>query len=337
MDYNRLIRGSDYDFLRTNEHLKGRVILLALGGSHAYGLNGPDSDIDIRGCALNSKRDILGLSSFEVFNDEKTDTVIYGFNKLVGLLSSCNPNTIEILGCKPEHYLYLSEEGRALLENKDIFLSKRAATSFGGYANQQLNRLENAIARDKLSQDMQEEHIRRSMENVVESFRDRYTSFEHGSINLSIVPSKKVEGEVETAVDITLSAYPVRELTSILGEMANVSKRYKQLNNRNKKKDNAHLNKHASHLVRLYLMCFDILEKREINTYRESDRGFLLDIKNGSFQNPDGTYRREFFELVAQLEKRLRYAKENTDLPEKPDYKKIEELVMAVNERSIRC
>ena len=43
------------------------------------------------------------------------------------------------------------------------------------------------------------------------------------------------------------------------------------------------------HLVRLYLMCLDILEKQEICTYRENDRDFLLSIRNGMFQNEDGT------------------------------------------------
>ena len=34
------------------------IIFLCLGGSHAYGTNVPESDVDIRGCALNSRQDI---------------------------------------------------------------------------------------------------------------------------------------------------------------------------------------------------------------------------------------------------------------------------------------
>ena len=99
-----MINGADYDFLRINEHLKDRLLFLALGGSYAYGTNTDTSDVDVRGCALNRPSDLLGLSTFEQVIDTATDTVVYSFNKLIGLLLNCNPNTIELLGCKSEHY-----------------------------------------------------------------------------------------------------------------------------------------------------------------------------------------------------------------------------------------
>ena len=68
---------------------------------------------------------------------------------------------------------------------------------------------------------------------------------------------------------------------------------------------------------------------------RENDRDFLLSIRNGAFQNEDGTYRPEFFELVSDYEKRLSYAKQNTSLPQSPDMKRIEEFVVTVNRRSL--
>ncbi|MBQ5389634.1 MAG: nucleotidyltransferase domain-containing protein, partial [Clostridia bacterium] len=110
---------------------------------------------------------------------------------------------------------------------------------------------------------------------------------------------------------------------------------YEKLSHRNRKKDDAHLNKHAMHLIRLYLMCLDILENEEICTYREKDREFLLSIRNGAFQNEDGTYRQEFFDLVSDFEARLAYAKENTGLPAKPDMKRVEEFVMSINEETL--
>ena len=101
------IQTSQYDFLKTNPHLGDKIILLGLGGSHAYGTNIKTSDLDIRGCAVNSKSEILTNENFEQFVNADTDTTIYSFNKLIHLLSNCNPNTIEMLGLKPEHYLYL--------------------------------------------------------------------------------------------------------------------------------------------------------------------------------------------------------------------------------------
>lgn len=112
-----MVNGSAYDFLRTNEHLGRKIIFLTLGGSYSYGTNVETSDVDVRGCALNSESDLLGLTSFEQVVNTQTDTTIYAFNKLVSLLLNCNPNTIEMLGCKPEHYFYISDIGREMIAN----------------------------------------------------------------------------------------------------------------------------------------------------------------------------------------------------------------------------
>lgn len=98
----------EYDFLRTDKNLGSNIILLGLGGSHAYGMNTETSDLDVRGIATNSKRNILIGQDFEQVVEVNTDTTIYSFDKIINLLCSCNPNTIEMLGLKPEHYLYLS-------------------------------------------------------------------------------------------------------------------------------------------------------------------------------------------------------------------------------------
>ena len=94
----------DYKFLQTNPHLKDSIMFLTLGGSYAYGTNIETSDVDIRGVASPSVRDILGFGKFEQVVNTKTDTTIYEFNKIISLLMNCNPNVIELLGCKPEHY-----------------------------------------------------------------------------------------------------------------------------------------------------------------------------------------------------------------------------------------
>lgn len=331
----RLVANPSYDFLRTDPHLGNRIMFLTLGGSHAYGTNVETSDVDIRGCTMNNASEIVGLSNFEQFVETTTDTTVYAFNKLITLLLNCNPNTIEMLGCKPEHYIYMTDAGREMLDNRKLFLSKRALYSFGGYANQQLNRLENALARDHLSQAKKEEHILRSMENSVKSFESRYTNFEAGSIKLFTDVSPREDLDREIFADIHLEHFPARQFNSMMNDIHNVLGTYEKLNHRNHKKDDAHLNKHAMHLVRLYLMCIDILEKEEIITYREADHDLLMSIRNGAYQNEDHTYRPEFFETIDGLKKRLDYAKENTSLPAHPNMKQVEEFVMEVNRKAL--
>ena len=59
--------------------------------------------------------------------------------------------------------------------------------------------------------------------------------------------------------------------------------------------------------------------------------GSVNSIRRGDYMKPDGTYRSEFFDIVSDLESRLKYAEQNTCLPKQPDVAKIEQLVMAVN------
>ena len=113
-EFYNLILSPAYDFLRTDPHLGENIMFLTLGGSHSYGTNVEGSDVDVRGCAMNSAQDILGFSNFEQRVDTVTDTTIYGFNKLVSLLLSCNPNTIELLGNKPDQYFYITPTGLKL-------------------------------------------------------------------------------------------------------------------------------------------------------------------------------------------------------------------------------
>ena len=94
---NEVIKRPEYKFLYEDKHLKNKIMFLTFGGSISYGTNLPTSDIDIRGVALNSPEELIGIKSYEQYTDSNTDTTIYTFNKLVGLLMNCNPNTIEML------------------------------------------------------------------------------------------------------------------------------------------------------------------------------------------------------------------------------------------------
>lgn len=330
------VKSSEYDFLRTNEHLGKNIILLGLGGSHAYGTNVATSDLDIRGCALNSKKEILTNANFDQFTNEATDTVIYSFNKLVHLLSDCNPNTIEMLGLKPEHYLYVSKIGQQLIDNAEMFLSKIAIHSFGGYANQQLRRLDNKANR-LVGQEQQERHILNSINNACYDYKRKYFYMPDDAISLYIDDAVNEEMDKEIFMDIHLTHYPLRDYKSMWSEMNNIVKDYSKIGHRNKNAmERGKLAKHQMHLIRLYLMAFDILENHKIVTYREQDHDFLMSIRNGDYLDENRQPTPELFALVDQLELRLDADKRYTDLPDKPNYKLINEFIMDVNEQIVK-
>ena len=335
IDFKQLMNTSEYDFLRTEKRLGNRIILLGLGGSYAYGTCNENSDIDFRGITLNMPSDLIGLTEFEQYEDANTDTVIYSFNKIVRLLLDCNPNTCEILGLDEDQYLIKSKLGQELLDHKGIFLSKRAAKSFGGYAGAQLRRLQNAIARDSMPQTEKEQHILRSVRNALEDFERRYSSFDRGSIRLYIDRSENPELETEIYMDADYRHLPLRDYESMWAAMHSVVKDYDKIGKRNRKKDDNHLNKHAMHLIRLFMMAVDILEKGEINTNRRHDLDLLMKIRSGGFRKEDGTFDSEFFDILADFEERLQTATRESVLPDNPDMEKVGAFVEYVNRRSI--
>ena len=372
LDMNwELLANKDYAFLTESPLLGNNILLLTLGGSHAYGTNVETSDIDVRGITYNPIDSLLGNRVFEQYEDETTDTVVYGLNKMFRLLLECNPNTIEQLGSKPEHYIILNDDGKKLIENRKIFLSKRAIYTFGGYANSQLRRLQNALARDSYPQAEKEKHIlgsiRSAMNSIIEKFHtvngklieynfandngkmihaykeynqkmhemEQFKNFEYGSLNLYPDKSDREGMDVEIYVDACLHHYPLRDYKGIWNGMNTIVKDYEKLGKRNTKKDDMHLNKHPMHLVRLYLMCIDILTKEEIITYRADEHDLLMSIRNGEFQKPEGGYRSEFFELVDDLEKKMKDAAENTSLPDRPDTEAAYEMLVEMNKNHI--
>ncbi len=338
-DIKNKLNTAEYNFLKTNPHLGWNIILLGLGGSYAYGTNREGSDIDIRGIYLNSREEILsggiGEQIAEQVTDTATDTVIYSFQKIIQLLCSCNPNTIEMLGLNKSQYFHLSKEGRYLVENARMFLSKKAVHSFGGYANAQLYRLTQKSAH-ALSQEGLERHILKSIRLMEEEFHKKYSPFSEDSIKLYIDKSDPEMMDSEIFMDVNLHHYPLRDYCSMWNEMKATVSSYTRLGKRNQKAlEHNKIGKHMMHLVRLYLMCFDILENEKIVTKRTKEHDFLMEIRNGKYITENNDVLPEFFELVNEYEKRLEYAAKNTSLPEEPDYKKIREFVGDINKEII--
>ena len=331
MDYTKIWReieeNKDYESIRNEKD----IIMLGLGGSYAYGTNNENSDIDIRGFKANTKEEILLGRDFEVKTYSATDTTIYSLKKMFALCSKCNPNTIELLGLKKEQIYKYDEDIWTLIEkNKNLFLSKIAVHTFGSYANSQFRRLSNKEARI-VGQTEREEHILNSIKFAEATFRDEAEDFKDSDyFRLSIDKSKKEDMESEIFADIHVSHYPLRDFAALCNNYNSVVRDYdRTLGKRNKNAiERGKLGKHMMHLVRLYYMCFDILEKGLIKTYRDEDHDELMAIRNGYYLKSNDTVTPEFYSFVDSLEARLQKAVANTKLPDNVDKKAIDDLLL---------
>lgn len=130
------------------------TFLLAFRGSIAHNTwEPPESefstdDIDLMGVALADDEHYIGLKpwytpsgAYERFVGE-WDSVVYEFRKFVGLLANANPNVLNLLWLPPELYVLGGPGADLLIENRNLFATKRIFDTFTGYANQQIYRME---------------------------------------------------------------------------------------------------------------------------------------------------------------------------------------------------
>lgn len=305
---------------RTNH----KLMFLCLGGSYAYGTNIEGSDIDIRGICLNSEDEIVGIEKDpEQFISDEGDIVIYTLKKAVKLLSECNPSMIESMFCRNEDYIYMSLPGITLLSKARIFLSQRAAKTFGGYAKSQLNRLINRSGR---SRDLILENEERSFEKAFITLAQRHKSYIKNSAKVS------QDGKSIHLSFAVKDATPT-EVADLLNELNSIDRSYRKSVRNDKATTHGKLSKHMMHLIRLYMMGEEVLRTGYPSTYREGDEHeLLMSIRNGAYLKEDRlTPTEEFQALLDKYSAKYEEAAANTGLPEVPDYAEINKLVKKLN------
>lgn len=117
-----------------------KPLLLVIRGSHAYGTNIETSDTDYAGVFIQSQEDIFGFNYKEQINDDKNDTVIYEIKRFLQLLSSNNPTVLELLNTPEDCIIYKDPIFDLILDNRDKFITKVCAKSFGGYGKMQIQK-----------------------------------------------------------------------------------------------------------------------------------------------------------------------------------------------------
>jgi hypothetical protein len=117
-----------------------KPILLVVRGSHAYGTNVETSDTDYAGVFIQSQEDIFGFNYKEQINDDKNDTVIYEIKRFLQLLASNNPTVLELLNTPKDCIIYKDPIFDLILDNREKFITKICAKSFGGYGKMQIQK-----------------------------------------------------------------------------------------------------------------------------------------------------------------------------------------------------
>ena len=319
-----LQRKDEYAFL--NSPKLGDIMVLGLGGSHAYGTNIETSDVDVRGFAFRPVKSILTDYNFEDFVDVTTDTTIYSLEKMMDLLAACNPNTIEIIGMRPQDYFIISEAGQKIINMKDLYLSKQCIKTFGGYATSQLYRLQQKTL-SVLSPEEFNGHIVKVINNMSGHLEKTW-----GITGVHIHDNKD-----RLFVDIDqMHGIPIDVFYGLNNEIGNVIREYNKNSTRNKKAiEHGKINKHAMHLLRLYMMGIDILTLHEVRTYRDKEHDLLMDIRNGKYCGSDGLMTKEFFDLLKEYECKFEEAQKTTTLPDNPDRAAIKDLLYETNKTYI--
>jgi len=127
--------------------IEKNTIFLFTRGSQAYGTNTPESDEDIGGICLPSKKVLYGIEKFEQDdkwvdeNGEKSDKVVYNLNKALDLMLECNPNMLDFLYAPEKVIKLTTPTWQRIVDVRDEFLCLKAKWAFQGYATSQLNRI----------------------------------------------------------------------------------------------------------------------------------------------------------------------------------------------------
>ena len=174
-----------------------------------------------------------------------------------------------------------------------------------------------------------------SVKYAMENFNRQHQNRDKGDVHLYIDKAETEGLDSEIFMDAAFHHYPIRRYNDWMNTMLNVIRDYDKIGSPNHKKDENHLNKHAMHLIRLYMMGIDILKKKELRTHRpESDLMLLKSIRNGDYMS-DGILIDEFYEIVSDYQSRFEKAEKYSSLPDDPDMNEVEAFVESVNRRVV--
>jgi predicted nucleotidyltransferase len=341
--------------------LKKHTILLTAGGSVAYGMALPSSDLDVKGIAVAPESTTLGFSqNFEQVDGEKHldvflpevrkgqdrhleamkngfEGVVYDLRKFMTLASKGNPNILEVLFCDDDDVLHCTSEGKKLRENRNLFLSQVVRHSYTGYAVAQLKRIKghkNWLLNPKEDKPSRKEfglgdnpsiprHRRSEIEAAIAKNVDRLFTRDQAIKLVAEYPAFKNDFEGPGFIGFLNAEHA-------FGKAMEEWTRYQTWRSeRNEKRAVLEVQfgydtKHAAHLVRL-LRTGEELLRDGVLLVRRPDAKELLAIRAGEWP---------YEKLVEWAEEKVKMMdewKEKSALPHSPDMNKLNELCIEVH------
>ena len=301
--------------------IKDRTIYMCLHGSKAFNCNIESSDDDYKGITIPPKEYIFGYSNcFEqaILTKPNPDTTVYDLRKFFKLATTNNPTILETMFVRPEHQLMVSKLGEKLIDNRDLFLSKRVRWTFAGFANSAIKRVK--LHRQYLLNPQKKKPERKDF-NLPEIFEIKQSVMQaiQAEINKLIAkfnfnflhdlaPDERIalSSQVEEMlVELKITKDEMYELygkklgfddkiINILQkerEFASSIESWRKYQDwlKNRNPDRAaneakfgYDTKWGYHIVRLYRTCEELLETGKVNVWRE-DAEELKEIRKGSW------------------------------------------------------
>ncbi len=263
-------------------NIEQRIIYKTVHGSHAYGLNIPTSDLDIKAVCIEPKEFYFGFqNSFEQLEqmgskNQGVDSVTYSLKKFMMLASNCNPNIIEILFVDRNDILSIDSFGERLLSHRDEFISKKAKFTFLGYSYQQLKRIK--THREWL---LNPPECPPPRKDYGLSETKKMSKSDLGFYEAILEKGDQNDNVPKELVTLYLKEKAWQNAKSQWHQYEN----WKQTRNPARAELEAKYSydtKHATHLIRLMRMCKEILSGQGVIVKRP-DRDELLDIRGGKW------------------------------------------------------
>jgi uncharacterized protein len=134
------------------------TILAVVVGSRAYGLHGPGSDHDRRGVYAAPTRAFWRLGKPPTHLDGPADEQFsWEIDRFCTLALQANPTVLEILWSPLIERI--TADGEDLRDHRRAFLSRQVAETYGGYARDQLKRVDAGRARTGRTNHKQAMHM----------------------------------------------------------------------------------------------------------------------------------------------------------------------------------